>query len=112
MIDGIPQDRLPKCFIEYVNNRGKFQFDVNTSTDKLCMFLSTINAIFGKKIDLLSIKEYDEKAEQLHTLKNMRNYFLEVKNNNTKICDVPYMSDLISINDFPDSKVMSRKYSK
>lgn len=109
MIDGIPQDRLPTCLVEYVNNRGKFRFDVDTRTDKLCMFLSTINALFGKKIDILSIDEYDEKAEQLYTLKNMRNYFLEVKNNSTTICDIPYMSDFISINDFPGSKMKKIK---
>lgn len=107
-IGNISQDRLPTTLMEYVNNRGKFQFDVNVETDKLAMFLSTINALFGKKIDTLSIKEYDEKAEQLYTLKNMRNYFLEVKNNGTIICDVPYMSELISINDFPGSKIKIR----
>lgn len=109
MIDGIPQDRLPTCLIEYVNNRGGFKFNVGVDTDKLTMFLSTINALFGKRIDVLSINEYDEKAEQLYTLKNMRNYFLEVKNNNTFICDVPYMCELISLNDLCDSKIKIRK---
>lgn len=109
MIDDIPQDRLPKCFIEYVNNRGKFKFNVSSRTDKLCMFLSTINALFGKKIDDLSIKEYDIKAERISTLRNMRSYFLELKKNSTTIPDLPYLSDLISMNDFPGGKIKMRK---
>lgn len=109
MIDGIPQDRLPNNFMEYVLNRGNFKFEVGRETDKFCMILSFLGALFRKNIDSLDMNEYDEKAEQLWTLKNMRNYVLEIKNNVKGIPDVPYLSEVISMSDFPECKVRNLK---
>ena len=50
-IDGIAQDRLSTNLMQYVRNRGNFKFDVDSRSDKLCMVLSLINALFGKEID-------------------------------------------------------------
>lgn len=108
MIDGIPQDRLPKNLMCYVYNRGNFKFKVSNETDKLCMFLSVLGALFGKNIDDLTMNEYDKRAEQLATLKNMRNYVMEIKNNSNIIPVLPYLHELISITDFPDSKIKIR----
>lgn len=109
-ISDVSHDRLPVCVMKYAFNREISNFDVTSSTDRLSMFLYVIYSVFGKNIDDVNIYEYDEKAEQLYTLKNMRKYFLEVKNNfGVIIDDIPYMSDLISINDFPGSKIKSRK---
>lgn len=108
MVDGIPQDRLPKNFMNYVYNRGNFKFKVGSDTDKLCMFLSVLGALFGKDIDDLTMNEYDERAEKLTTLRNMRNYVMEIKNNSNTIPEVPYLHELISINDFPGRKVKIR----
>lgn len=104
MIDGIKEDRLPRNLMDYVSNRGNFKYEVSPKTDKLCMFLSILNALFGKDIDSISMNEYDEKAETLYTLKNMRNLVLDVKNNSSGILEVPYLSELISIRDFPVTK--------
>lgn len=109
MIDGIAADRLPKNLKYYVFDRGNFKFEVGKDTDRFCLFLSTLGAIFGKDIDYISEKEYDEKSEMIYTLKNMRSFFLEVKKNNKGIPDIPYLSELISINDFPGVKKMKVK---
>ncbi len=104
MIDGIPHDRIPNNFMEYVGNRGNFEFKVGQDTDKLCMILSFINSLFGKGIDSLSIDEYDEKAEKIYTLKNLRDIVLGIKNNSFGIPCVPYLHEIISIRDFPGTK--------
>lgn len=109
MIEGIIQDRLPRGLIEYISNRNNFDFDVSYKTDKLCMLLSTINALFGKEIDSVSLYEYDEKAEKIRTLKNMREIFLAVKDNSVGIPDVPYFSDFVSLNDFPGTKKIKNR---
>lgn len=101
MIDGLLPERLPNIIVSYAKNRGNFNFDISRETDKLCMFLSTIEAIFNKDIDKLSMYEYDKKAEEINTLKNMKRYFLEIKNATNYIPNIPYFDELISINDFP-----------
>lgn len=110
MIDGISADRLPISLKHYILNRGNFKFDVSKNTDKLCLILAMISALFGKSIDSLCMDEYDDKAEQVYTLKNMRNIFVELKNNNNCIVNVPYLHELISINDFPAFKKV-RKFN-
>lgn len=104
MIDDIAQDRLPSSIIQYVGNRGDFKFKVGSNTDKLCMILSLINSLFGKDIDFLSMDEYDEKAEQIYTLKNLREFIVAIKKNMYNIPYVPYLHEVISMRDFPGTK--------
>jgi hypothetical protein len=111
MVYDIPADRLPNALKYYVINRGNFRFDVGKETDKLCMFLAMIGALFGTSIDFLDMTEYDIKAEQISTLRNMREFVLKIKNNKSGIPDIPYLSDLISVNDFLGSKKV-KSYSK
>lgn len=99
MIDGILQDRTPSSLVKYLKNRGYFNTDVNTKTDKLCMFLSIINSLFSKDIDSISIEEYDKKSEELLLLREIRKYILEIKSNNKNIIELPYLCDVISCNE-------------
>ena len=104
MVDGIPQDRLPSSLIGYVKNRNNFEYEISCETDRLCMILSLVNSFFGKDIDSLSMNEYDEKAEQIYTLKNLRKLIVDIKNNLNGIPYTPYLHEVISINDFPGIK--------
>lgn len=112
MIDGIRSDRIPHLLTFYVNFRNNFKFDISRETDRLCMYLATIEAIFGYDIDGLSMYEYDEKAEQIYTLKNMRKFILQIKNNAAGIPNIPYLDELISIKDFPAFRVKSMNIRK
>lgn len=101
MINGILPERISNIIMCYVQNRGNFSFDVSRETDKLSMFLAMIEAMFNKDIDRVSVYEYDKKIDEIYTLKNMREYFLKIKNTKGCIPDIPYLDELISINDFP-----------
>lgn len=98
-IDRLLQDRTPSSLIRYLKNRGYFNTDVNTKTDKLCMFLSIINSLFSKDIDSISMEEYDKKSDELLMLRKIREYILEIKNNSKSIPDVPYLCDVVSCNE-------------
>ena len=98
-IDGILQDRTPNSLVRYLKNRGYFNTDVCVNTDKLCMFLSIINSLFGKDIDSISMEEYDKKGEELFLLREIRSYILEIKNNSNYSLDIPYLCDVISWDD-------------
>lgn len=99
MVDGIPQDRLPNSLLSYIGSRGNFDFNVNCNTDRLCMLLSFVNSLFDKNIDGLSMYEYDEKAEKIYTLKNLREYIINVRNAYNYIPYVPYLYEVISKKD-------------
>lgn len=100
MVDGIASDRIPSMLHLYVKNNGIYKYDINRETDRLCMILNTLYMIFSKRIDFVTMDEYDEKAEKLETLKNMRGIVLKIKNSGGKIPVVPYLDELISSNDF------------
>lgn len=97
-INGLLQDRIPSNLIKYLKNRGYYNINVSVNTDKLCMFLSIINSLFGVDIDNMSMYEYDRKAEELLLLKEIRKYMLEIKNNSNYILEIPYLCDVISYN--------------
>lgn len=109
MIDGISQDSIPNSLVRYAGVRDDFDFEISPETDRLCMLLSAINSLLDKNIDSFSMYEYDKKAEKIQTLKNMRSIVLKVKNNSGGIPDVPYLSDVISINDFPAMRTIRTK---
>jgi len=108
LIGGIMQDRLPRSLLQYVSNRNYFDFDVSYKTDKLCMLLSAVNSLYGKEIDSFSMYEYDERSEQIQILKDIKEIVLAVKNNSFGIPDVPYLSEIISIDDYSDGKIKKR----
>lgn len=103
-VSGIEEDRLPNSLLSYVKSRGNFDFDVNCNTDRFCMTLSFINSFFDKFIDMLSMYDYDEKAEQIHTLKNLREYVIEIRKAYDCIPYVPYLHEIISIEDLTNVK--------
>lgn len=95
MIDGISSDRI--CFLLdfYIKRRNINKFSISERTDKLSLMLCTLYTIFLRYIDGVSIYEYDLLSEKLETLKNMREYFLNIKKCSGSIPDVPYMDEMI-----------------
>lgn len=106
MVDGIAADRIPMILKNYAKKRGDYKFEINTDTDKLSLMLNTLYVIFGRHIDLVSMREYDEKAERLTTLRNAREFVELIKKDNQSIPEVPYIDELIHKEDI---KVLARR---
>jgi hypothetical protein len=104
LIDGIPQDRLPRSLMTYIENGRGFCSEANKDTDRLCMILSLIHSLFGTDIDNINMNIYDEKAEKINTLKNLREYVIGIRNNTYGIPSLPYLHEIISESDFPPLK--------
>ena len=98
MIDKIIADRVPYSLDRYAKRCGIYKYDINKNTDRLCLILSTLFILFSKSIEEVSKKEYDEKAEKIETLKNMREIVLEIKKYNNIIPELPYIDELIITN--------------
>jgi len=96
MVGNIKEDRLPNSLLSYIKSLGGFDFDVNSNTDRFCMILSFINSMFDKFILGLSMYDYDEKAEQIYTLKNLRKYVIDIQKAINNIPYVPYLHEVIS----------------
>lgn len=104
MIDGIPQDRLPRSLMTYIENGRGFCFEANDDTDRLCMILSLVRSLFDTDIDNVDMNIYDEKAEKINTLKNLREYVVGIRNNAYGIPSLPYLHEIISESDFSGVK--------
>lgn len=96
MIDKIPMDRIPAILDDYTKKRNIRLREINQDTDKFCLMLSTLYTIFRKDIDHVTMTEFDEKAERVNTLKNMREIVLDIKKNGNKIPNVPYIDEVIA----------------
>ena len=98
-IDGIKNDTIALSLHNYLLNRNLYtNIETTPNTDRLCLLMMALNIIFRKHIDKISQYEYDEKAEQIATLKNMRELVLEIQKSST-IPEVPYIHELIQYSD-------------
>lgn len=95
MVDGINADRIPAILNLYAKRRGNYKFEINQETDRLSMLLSTLYMLFSKQIDYVTMNEYDEKAEKLEILRDMRKMVLEIKSTDFGIPNVPYLDEFI-----------------
>ena len=59
--------------------------------------LCTLHTIFGVEIDNVSMYDYDFISERVDTLRNMREFVIEIKKRNNFIPEVPYMDEVIKI---------------
>lgn len=96
-IGDIPSERL--CFLlwDYVRYRGMYRFDVDKNSDAFSLMLCTLHTIFGVGVDNISMYDYDFVSERVETLKNMRDFVIEMKKRNNFIPEVPYMDEVIKI---------------
>ena len=98
-IDGIKNDTISLSLHNYLSNRNLYtNIETTPNTDRLCLLMMSLNIIFGKDIDKISQYEYEEKAEQLATLRNMKELVLEIKKS-SNIPEVPYIHESIQYSD-------------
>ena len=98
-VDGIKNDAIALSLHNYLSNRNlSTNIETTPNTDRLCLLMMTLNILFEKHIDKISQYEYDEKSEQLATLKNMRELIIEIQKSSA-IPEVPYIHELIQYSD-------------
>ena len=96
MIGKLHEDRVPLALDRYARRCGLNRYDINKSTDRLCLILATLFVVFNKSIEEVSMREYDKTAEKVETIKNMRQIVVELKKHNAPVSDFPYLDELIS----------------
>lgn len=101
-IDGLDPTSVSDHFIRYCENRGKNPYRTFQKDDRFQLMYELISTIFGAYAEEVSVYEYDKLSEQVKTLKNMRTFFLNIKNSK-KIPTVPYFHDIVDEGDFSES---------
>ena len=104
MIGKLNEDRVPFALERYARRCGLNKYNIDRSTDRLCLILATLFVVFNKSIEEVSMREYDEVSERIETLKNMREIVLEMKKYNALIPNFPYLDELISPSVFQNKK--------
>ena len=97
MIDNIPSERISFLLNDYTVLRGMYRFSVDKNSDVFSLMLCTLHTIFGIEIDNVSMYDFDFAAEKNETLRNMREYVIEMKKKNNYIPSVPYMDEIIKL---------------
>lgn len=79
------------------------------NSDKLSMILSLLYLLFSKDIDLISDNNYESLSSKINTLKNLKDYFISLKNGkfNLHYDELPYLHELI---DDSDNYVLENKF--
>lgn len=97
-VDGYPSTTNSQGFDEYCRVRG-IKEDTSQKSDRFLFMFEFLSNIFGTNIENIPTYRYDELAEQVASLKNMREYFRIIKKSK-KIPNIPYVCDLIDKSDF------------
>lgn len=93
-IDNIEPEVISTLVYYYYRHR-KIKININKNIDKLSLILYILYIIFRKKIENISLYEYDELKEQIYFLEELKELFLELKKQERFIPDVPYISEFI-----------------
>lgn len=93
-VDNIKTQVIASLLSYYYKYR-KVTIDINQNMDRLSLILNTLYIIFRKKIENISLYEYDELKEQIYFLEELKELFLELKKQERFIPDVPYISEFI-----------------
>ena len=110
-IKGLENEAIPAILGSYLLNRNIIKVDTTKNTDKFSLLLCTLYMIFKKHIDVVSIYQYDQKSEKIETLKNIREFILEMKKNE-KVPEVPYLHEIISPIDIHSKKTITHIKSR
>lgn len=102
-IDGLINETFPAILQLYYHIRGIKIMETTRNNDRLSLILCTLYVIFKKDIDSISVYDFDEKAERIQTLRNMRGFILETKKFQG-IPEVPYIHELIAPGDIEIKK--------
>lgn len=101
-IDGIKNDTAPVGLKNYLSKRGLYislsELETTSNTDRFCLLIMALDMLFHKNFDKISLYEYDEKSEEIETLKNMRELVVELQTSSI-MPELPYFHELIKSSD-------------
>lgn len=107
-INGLRNETIPASLALYLKNRSINYIDTTKESDKFSLLLCSLFVIFKKHVDKISMSDFDEKAEKIETLRNMRTLVLEIKRNQ-QLSEVPYVHELIASNDLQLKKQLIKQ---
>lgn len=106
-IDNIPSSRVTQELATYLRNNNQEKI-ATANTDRISLIFSVLYVLLNKAFENISIREYEEKAEILPFLKQIKPYFLDLKKYNGVIPTVPYIDEFISKKDLESKqKILS-----
>lgn len=73
------------------------RIDINKNLDRISLTLSMIFTLYHKRLEELSLSEYDELASKISDLRNMRDLIIQLKQR--KIIEMPYLDEIITRKD-------------
>ena len=86
---------MKNFFIEYRDER----IYVCENLDRISKMLSFFYLIYEEEIQHLSRSRYDRLSKSISTLENLKSYFNGLKDIRKPIGEVPYLDELIDLND-------------
>ena len=110
-IKELENETIPAILGSYLLNRNIIKVETTKNTDKFSLLLCTLYMIFKKHIDTVSMYQYDKKTERIETLKNIREFVLEMKKFE-KVPEVPYLHEIISSSDIQSKKTITHIKSR
>jgi len=84
---------------KFINGYRKEAICINKNLDRISILLSLYDLIFFKEIQKITKKQHNLLSEHLETFKNCRIYIEKMINRNASLPEIPYIDELININD-------------
>lgn len=84
---------------KYIYIYRKKELQRSYEFDKVSMLLSFFYLLYLKEIQKLSMREYNELATHLTTLKNARKYLNMLLDKDNNMSKIPYLHEIIDLND-------------
>lgn len=102
-ISNLNNEKISALLYGLYKDKNINNIEINKDSDKLSLLLSFLDIIFEKNILNLNMHKYDELAEKIETLKNIKSILINLKYKKY-IPKVPYLHELISDKDIKTRK--------
>lgn len=86
-------------FKEFLVDYRKSKVSSFEDVDKISMILSFYLILYGELLQKISRRQYDILANNIHTLENLREVFNMLIDKKVKISNIPYLDEVIDLND-------------
>lgn len=86
---------MKNFFVDYRNER----ITLSTNLDRISLMISFYHLIYAKELQNLTKREYHKLSNKIITLENMRKYANELVDKTNPIGNIPYLDEMIDIND-------------
>ena len=86
---------MKNFFVDYRKER----ISLSTNLDRISMMISFYNLIYEKELQNLTKREYHKLSDKIATLENLRPYANQLVDRTIPIGEIPYLDEVIDIND-------------